>query len=417
MRRRIFLGTAGAAMSATPSNTLRLGLIGCGGRGRFLAAFMSRFPEVRVLAVSDPLAPRMEEAAASQKKVDGAPVPDLVADYRRILDRRDIDGVLIANTHHWHSLPFLEACQARKSIYVEKPLAFSVGEGRAMVNAAKQAGVVAMMGTQQQGVPQFQRAIELVRSGTLGPVPLIECWNLHPYGPRTGRHPPAPPPPGYDWNRWLGPAPDAPFQQSRLRSNWWFDYSGGMMTDWAVHHFDIICRAMRSYDPEWVECSGGKTVTTDDADCPDLIHATWKFPGFTATYRYRGFNFFHPIQARPRDHGIVFYGTKASVVVDRYGLELWDENKPHQKLEEMFKPETEAAWYRAFVDAAIGRAPVPLDLEWSHRATTVCHVANIAYHTGRRLQWNGQSEQFPNDKAANRYLMAPRRKGFELPPS
>jgi len=423
MNRRYFFASALPALAANAqkkaaaSERLRVGLIGCGGRGRFVAGFLQKFGDVDITAVSDVASSRLDQARQELVGAYQSKSPDGYEDYRRILDRKDIDAVIVATNHHWHSAPFLEACAANKQIYVEKPLGFSIGEGRLMVEAAKKYETRAMVGTQQHGVDQFVRAVEIVRSGKLGEIPLVECWNLHPYGPRAGKHPVTAPPLGMNWDRWLGPAPMAPYQESRLRSNWWFDYSGGMMTDWATHHFDIVCWAMQAYDPIEVTCTGEKTVTKDDADCPDLIHASWRFPKFTATYRYRGFNYFHPVQNRTRDHGIIFYGTRATLIVDRYGLELWTENEknPKEKLEDMPKPATEAVWYRAFVDYAKGLRDSPYDFEKSHRSTSVCHLANIAYHVKRPIQWNAQSEQIEHDAEANAMILAKRREGYELP--
>ena len=198
--------------------------------------------------------PRMTDAAKVLSNGQRPSTCDQVVEYERILDRADIDGVVIATTQHWHGLPFIHAAQAGKSIYVEKPLSHTVEEGRAMVDAAKANGVLAMMGTQQRNYPHYPQASDIVRSGRLGTIALVECWNYENTGNRVGRHKDTSPPAGLHWDRWLGPAPYVPYNPGRMRNSWWFDYSGGMLTNWAVHHIDIILWAMRARWPRQVAC-------------------------------------------------------------------------------------------------------------------------------------------------------------------
>ena len=436
MHRRHFVKAAAGAAAAgapairlsgrtQPSRRVRMALIGCGGRGRQLLDVMQQFPDVEFPAVSDFIEPRMAEAA---KLLAGGPQgrePERILDYERVLDRQDIDAVVIATTQHWHGLPFIRAAQAGKHIFVEKPLSHSVAEGRAMVQAAKKHGVIAMMGTQQRGYPHYRKAYDILRSGRLGRIALVECWNYENTGRRVGKAPDTDPPPGYHWDRWLGPAPYVPFNQARLRNSWWFDYAGGMMTNWAVHHIDIILWAMQARSPVAVLCAGGKLVVDDMADTPDTIEASWEFPGFVMHYVYRGFNTFHTVQTRPYHHGICFFGSQATMVLDRSGYELWDNANPSQSVEQERNPrfwgdgkpgnEVDGPWQRLFVDCVKNGTRPPLDLEDSHRATVCCHLANIAYRTGHKLRWDGERETIEDDPQACALLNPPRRKGYELP--
>jgi predicted dehydrogenase len=366
-------------------------------------------------------------AQAARLLTDGpqARLPEMVVDYRRILDRPDIDAVLIATTQHWHGLPFIHAAQAGKHIYVEKPLSHTVAEGQAMVRAAAKHRVIAMMGTQQHGYPHYQKALGILQSGRLGKIALVECWNYHNTGNRVGRAQDGDPPPGYHWDRWLGPAPFVPFNPSRLNNSWWFDYSGGMMTNWAVHHIDIILKAMRAESPASIACPGGKLVVDDLADTPDTIEASWVFPEFVMHYTYRGFNNFRTVQSRPYNHGICFHGNQATMVLDRSGYEIWEDRAMDKSSEREDNPrywgdgkpgnEVDGPWQRSFVDCVKQGTPSPLTLEESHRATVCCHLANIAYLTGRQLTWDGTTGTISDNRAAGQFLSRPRRSGYELP--
>ena len=416
---------------AAPSDRLRVGVIGCGGRGRSLMRILSRYPDVDIPVVSDVIEPRMEEAA----KILARP-PERVVDYRRILERKDIDAVAIATTQHWHGLPFIEACQAAKHVYVEKPLGHTVAEGRAMVRAARKYKIIALMGTQQRAGAHYRKAVELIRSGRLGKIGLVECWNYSDRGERAGKFPDSEPPPGYHWERWLGPAPLVPFNPARLHHNWWFDYGGSTLANWGPHHFDIIFWAMGVDQPRSVVATGGKFVIDDIADTYDTLEATWEFPGFLLTYRVREFSNFHHLQSRPKHYGICFYGKEATLVIDREGYEIYSNTsrRPYQLYQFPLEPPVETmpglqysppgeehrggqdgVFQRLFLDCVKeGRQP-PVDLEFSHRVSACAHLGNIAYFTRRRLEWDGEAERFPGDEEADRWLSRKRRRGYELP--
>lgn len=432
-RRQFVQAAAGSAVALGPMlrvsgqapalERVRLGVIGCGGRGRELITVLQQFADVEIPVVSDVIEPRMEQAAklltARNRKVER------VVEHERILERKDIDAVVIATTQHWHGRPFIQAAQAGKAIFVEKPLSHTVVEGRAMVEAARKHGVLAMMGIQQRGCDHYQRARDLIRSGRLGKVALVECWNYHNTGARVGRAADGKPPQGTHWDRWLGPAPLVPFNPSRLNNSWWFAYAGGMMTNWAIHHIDTILWAMEATTPTAASCAGGKLVVNDLADTPDTVEASWEFPGFLMHYTYRGFNNFPTVQSRLNHHGICFHGSRGTLVLDRSGYELYEEPNPVKVVDSARNPrrwrdgqpgnEVDGPWQRLFVDRVKDRRRPPLDFEEGHRATVCCHLANIAYLTGRKVRWDGKKETIPGDAEAARLLARPRRKGYELP--
>ena len=432
--RRCFVAAIAAGAALAPavratgmgaaSERVRLGLVGCGGRGRELLSVFCQWPDVEVPVVSDVIEPRMDEAAKVLAAAGRKP-PERVVEHERILDRGDVDAVLIATTQHWHGRPFIQAALAGKAIYVEKPLSHTVAEGRAMVDAVEKTGVLAVMGVQQRGYPHYIKALEILHSDRLGKIALVESWNVHSSGSRTGRAADSDPPPGYDWDRWLGPAPYVPFNRSRLNNSWWFDYAGGMMTNWAIHHIDIILWAMKAHVPGTVAGPGGKFVVDDLADTPDTMDASWRFPGFLMQYTYRGFNNFQPIQDRPKGHGILFHGTNATMVLDRSGYAIYDDRDPAKVVEKEDnarywrdgKPgnEVDGPWQRTFLDCLKSNTRPAVTLEESHQATACCHLANIAYRVGRSIQWDGAAETIAGDGEAAALLSRPRRAGYELP--
>jgi predicted dehydrogenase len=437
INRRQFIKTTAAASAAVgpflnlagkspPSERVRLGFIGCGGRARQIMPMFKSNPDVEIPAICDVIEPRMGQAMAVLAKGPNPQKPESVVAYQRILERKDIDAVVIATTQHWHGLPHIHACQAGKHVFVEKPLSHTVVEGRAMVKAAEKSGVITLMGTQQRAGPHYQKAINIVQSGRLGKIALVECWNYHNTRQRVGRRPDSEPPPGYHWDLWLGPAPAVPFNFSRLDNSWWFDYGGGMLTNWAIHHIDIILWAMQVSSPTAVACSGGKFVVDDLADTPDTIEAAWEFPGFVMAYHYRGFNNFHFVQQRPNHHGICFHGNQATLVLDRFGYEIWDDANPKDSVQkahavpyfsetEPMKSEQDGPWQRMFVDCVKTAKKPPMELEAGHQGTVCCHLANIAYRVGRKIQWDAKAERIIGDPEADRLLDRPRRQGFELP--
>src|SRR5262249_21955073 len=188
---------------------------------------------------------------------------------------------------------------------------------------------------------------------------------------RVGRAADAAPPPGTHWDRWLGPAPAVPFNPSRLNNSWWFDYGGGMMTNWAVHHLDIILWFMQAAAPTGGASARRTLVVVDLADAPDTQEATWEFPGFLLQYRYRGFNNFHTVQGRPHHHGICFHGTRATMVLDRSGYEIWGEKDPGKSVEKVSNPrhfrdgqpgnEVDGPWQRRVAGARRARPRPPPD--------------------------------------------------------
>ncbi|HEX3447003.1 MAG TPA: Gfo/Idh/MocA family oxidoreductase [Isosphaeraceae bacterium] len=425
------LGTTGVA-AASPNDKIRLGLIGAGSRGNQLLDSFFKQSDIEIIAVADVDDRHAGETAERVKKEKGN-LPQSARDYRFLLDRKDLDAVIIATPDHWHALPAIQAVLAGKDVYVEKPVAHNVGEGQAMLHAARKTNKIMAVGTQQRSSSHFQRAVEIVRSGQLGKIFWVQTWNFENISPvGMGKYPDGEAPSHVDYDRWLGPAPLRSFNPNRfhLLFRWFFDYAGGMMSDWGVHLNDIVIWALNSKGPKSVCTTGGIFTTDDERDTPDTMQVVYEFPGCTLTYSMRKGN---GLKYNGHEYGILFCGTDGSLVLDRsgfevipdkvvlpYGIKLVHGDRPTRKIE--LKPESvtkgvdgQDAHVRNFLDCMKSRALPTCDIEIAHRSTNTCHLGNISYKLGRKLEWDADNETFKNDSEANALLKREPRKGYELP--
>jgi predicted dehydrogenase len=447
--RRGFLETAGmsataAALASTPKQARaiqgandrpRLALIGAGSRGnQLLDTFLGRDPQdFEFVAVADVDDHHADETADKiAKKAKGGKKPETMRDYRKILDNKDVDAVVVATPDHWHAHPAIEACKAGKDVYVEKPVAHNVAEGQAMLKAARKYNRVMAVGTQQRSSHHFQHAVEAVRSGQIGKVFWVQTWNFENISPVGMSDEPDSNAPDYvDYDRWLGPAPQKPFNKNRfhLLFRWFFDYAGGMMSDWGVHLNDIVLWALDQKAPRFVSTSGGILTTKDNRDTPDTLQVVYDFPGCTLTYSMRKGN---GLQLNGHSYGILFCGTDGSLLLDRegydiipdkviepYGFKLVYGERPLRKITLEAKHEKgddgQGPHITNFLECLKTRARPTCDIEIAHKSTNTCHLGNIAYMVGRKLQWDDSTETFVNDSEANALLTRRYRKGFELP--
>jgi len=420
--RRQFLkkagGVAAAAAVAGPvilsqrvfgaNERIIMGAIGCGGMGSGDINYFRANPEVEFAAVCDVDRNHLEEAV---DKAGGKAAP--YSDFRKLLERKDIDAVIVATPDHWHALPTILACESGKDVYCEKPLATSIGEGRAMVNAARRYGRVVQVGTQQRSGAHFQRAVEIVRSGQIGKVTLCRTWNVGNELPDgIGNPPDGNPPPELDYDMWLGPAPKRPYNPNRSHYTFrhFWDYAGGKITDWGTHLIDIIHWGMGVDAPLAVAASGGKYAIPDNRETPDTQEVIFDHPGFTLTYSYRGANGY-PMDGE--DYGMQFHGTDGTLFIDRGGFKVTPEDERTEPVTSGGSAQNEPH-VRNFLDCVKSRARPTCDVEITHRTTTACHLGNIALLTGRKLYWDRENERIVNDEEANRLLCKPYRAPWHL---
>jgi predicted dehydrogenase len=414
----VALGAASLAPSAklyarTQGANDRLGvaIIGAGRMARGHLQNLLEEPDVEVRALCDVYAPNLRWAAAT------APGARTHTDFREVLDRNDVDAVVVGTPDHWHALMTVMACDAEKDVYVEKPSSVGIAEGRQMVEAARRTDRIVQVGTQQRSAPHFKYAVQLVRGGTLGEVTFVRTWN---YGNQVpdgiGDPPDGTPPEGLDWDMWLGPAPAVPYNENRfgvlLDENleyqrwatfrYFWDYAGGMMTDWGVHLLDIVQWAMDAEAPDVVSAHGGKLVLEDNRETPDTLQATFRYSDFVCTYENRECN------GRPIDghgYGISFHGTEATMLLDRSGFQIIPEGGDRGvPMQAQSLPESHARHMRNFLDCVKSRQRPVSDVEIGHRSTSTAILGNIAYRTGRQLTWDREAETIVGDAEAAQLL-------------
>ncbi|HUT34934.1 MAG TPA: Gfo/Idh/MocA family oxidoreductase [Planctomycetota bacterium] len=315
-------------------------------------------------------------------------------DFRELLARDDIDCVYIGTPDHWHAIPAIEAAKAGKDIYCEKPMTLTIREGRAMVNAVRQYGRVFQTGSQQRSDYGgcFRFACEMVRSGRIGQLKEINC-NVG--GPSVDCYlPEEPVPEGLDWNRWLGPAPWRPYNSGIVMGGrWraWRDYSGGGMTDWGHHHFDIAQWALDADNSGPVEIHPPGTLSN---------RLTYVYANGVKVYHGGG-----------GGGGVVFFGTEGKIAVDRGPLQSWPESIMKKPLgpDEVHLYTVTNGHKGNFVDCIRTRQRPICDVEVGCRSVTVCHLGNLAYRLNRPLKWDPVKEEFVGDPEANRWLDRPKR--------
>jgi predicted dehydrogenase len=308
------------------NDRVRVGVIGTGRQGvSNLKAFQRNGAEI--VAVCDVYAPNLQlgkEAAG-----EGASTH---TDFRRILDDKTIDLAIVATPDHWHALPTVMACQAGKDVFVEKPVAVAVEEGKAMLAAARKYQRLVQVGLWQRSNAHFQQAAQIVRQGLLGRVTFVRTWNYSNASPGgIGNPPDSDAPAGLDWDMWLGPAPKVPFNANRfgVGDHWstfrhFWDYSNGMLGDWAVHLVDIVQWALDTPGPEAVTAAGRKLAVKDNGDTPDTLQATFEYPEFVCTYENRQAN---GNSMFGKGYGIEFHGTEATMFLNRSGFEVFPETR------------------------------------------------------------------------------------------
>jgi predicted dehydrogenase len=388
-----------ARAGVAANDRIRLAVIGCGGMGTRHLEALAVNPQCEVAAVCDCFTPRFENAIAVVEKLSGK-APTGFQDFRRVLDRPDIDAIFSPTPDHWHPLMTILGCQAGKDVYVEKPASPTVAEGRAMVDAARRYGRIVQLGTQQRSMTIFQDAMKLIHAGKLGRITSATCWigpNSWSVGETIGS-----PPSGLDWDLWLGPAPLVPYSPER---HYGFmgchDYArGGQLTNWGVHLMDIVHWGIGQDRPLSVQALGGSYRGGAGADNFENVEVLFEYPGCTVTWEQR-----HQEDYQGRGLGIKFQGTDGQLLIDRNTFEVL----PASLGEPKYVGEPERSWahpphHNNFFESMRTRRPPAAEIEQGHRSTTPLLLAGIALKVRRKLEWDGETESFLHDEAANRYL-------------
>jgi predicted dehydrogenase len=444
MNRRTFTKTAAAlgafatlSASARPADSnerIRLGFIGVGNRGdQLLDAFLVH-KDAEVVALCDVYEPYLD---AAQKKAGGK--AKLHGDYRKLLDEKGVDAVVIATPDHWHALQFVAACRAEKDVYVEKPLSLCIAEGRRMVRVAGETKRVTQVGLHRRSAAFVKEAVQLLHDGAIGKVTVAKCYHLRNESPMgIGKPADCEPPAGLDWDMWLGPAPKAAYNPNRClyKFRWFSDYSGGQLTNFGTHYLDVIQWALGQDAPKSVCALGGKYVMEDNRDIPDTLEAVWEYDSALATFSQ------YNATASPGNPGgfeMEFRGTKGTMFVNEgQGYQIIPEKvrtkelpalsplarKENAEQSRAMQAVREAAsgkgradtadHARNFLDCVKSRKATNCPVAVGHASTTATLLAKIALKRGRLLTWDAEHERVTNDDEANKLLSYEYRSPWKL---
>jgi len=416
----------GMGQAVAPSDRIRVGLIGCNSMGwSDLNTFLDN-PEVECIALCDVDDQPLDKRMADVEKKTGRKPANRYKDWRRLIDNKDIDLVVIGTPDHWHCLQMIAACEAGKDVYCEKPLANSIEECNLMVKAAQRYNRVVQIGQWQRSDPHWQDAVAFIRSGKLGKIRMVRVFTYLIWCPTLPPRPDEPVPAGVDYDMWLGPAPQRPFNPNRFHFNfrWFWDYAGGLMTDWGVHLLDYALHGMDVHTPQSVMASGGKFGYPNDAcETPDTLQTIYTFDGFNILWDHAigiSDGNYSRSNGLGREHGLGFVGENGTLVVDRGGWEVFPEiHNGNARMEAV--PLTKSygggglkLHVKNHLDCIKSRnRNTNASVEIGAHIAKFSQLGNIAYRTGNKLTWDGT--KITNDKAANKFLKPNYRAPWKLP--
>jgi predicted dehydrogenase len=406
---------------------VRVGCIGVGNRGVQVLNAFGAHKDAEIVALADVYEPYLQGRYSQidpRFKPLGKRVPDAqpdfghevdrYKDFRKILDRKDVDAVIIATPDHWHALQAIMACEAGKDVYVEKPLSMTIREGRRIVDAARKHDRVVQVGTQRRSSPLYAQLAEQVQSGTIGKVTVARaCYTSNMYPDGIGHVPDSEPPAGLDWDMWLGPRPSRPFNENILpyKFRWWNLYSS-QMANWGVHYFDLLRWMVGEEAPASLSAHGGVFAVKDSRTIPDTAEVIFEFAsGMLMTIGIYEANGAPGLKSGEME----LRGTLGTVYADIGRFEIIPERggqfqdpRPRRKPMNVSAKEgydtLDQAHARNFLDCVKSRRKPNADIEEGHRSTTFALLANIALATKERLDWDSKAERFTNHEQANELL-------------
>ncbi len=426
--------TAGAAFTSSivspllvhgkaflPSEKINIALIGCKNMGFGNLENALKLPGVECVALCDVDENILNNRSKDVERIQGK-APMLYKDFRKLIENKDIDAVIIGTPDHWHCLPFVAACQAGKDIYVEKPLANSIAECEIMVAATRKYSRVVQVGQQQRSGAHFIQAMEFIKAGKIGQLRKVNIWGNFNYGIGQPVVPDSPVPAGVDYDTWLGPAPLRSFNATRFHGSWrmFWNYGGGLMTDWGVHLIDMALWAKDTTSmPELITATGGNFC------CPENAHETFDTMNVSFQLKDHLVNWEHTAgtQNGPygRSYGLAFIGNDATLVIDRDSWELfpeWDDKVKKTKVPKIEKQmgiDSHDVHMKNFIECIKTRKDPACTIENGSLVAKYAHAANIAVRTRSQLVWDNDHSNFGNNAAANAFIMPAYRKPWILP--
>jgi predicted dehydrogenase len=440
LTRRDFTRTAGLATAASYSRILgandrvRMGYIGIGNRGDQVHDAFLETGSNETVAVCDLRDDYMDFAIKKSRAT-----PKKFKEYRDLLADKNVDAVVIATPDHWHALMFIDACNAGKDVYVEKPLSLTVVEGRKMVEAAERTKRVAQVGTQRRSSPFLKEAADFVRGGGIGKVTVAKSYHIENEWPKGIGNPAAGSPPSeWEWDHWLGPAPMVPFNKNRefYKFRWFFNYSGGQLTNYGVHNVDMLRWCLGQDSPRSVTAIGGKYAVEDNREIPDTLEVLWNFDGPTLM------SFSHydcnaapsnaqgsEMELRGTAGTMYIHGNRWEVVPEKItDLDFFARTPLDRESERAYRPshkaviepkvvkgtESTVLHARNFLECIKSRGKCNADILTGHLSTSATLLGNIALKTESHLKWDAHAERFTNNEAANKWLQYKYRAPYKL---
>ena len=404
-----------------PSDQLNIGAIGINGMGWSNVKAALKIPGINLIAVCDIDSNVIEKRLGELAKtgMDTSRIKRY-PDYRKLLEQKDIDAVIIGTPDHWHALIMIHACEAGKDVYVEKPVGNSIVECRTMVAAQQRYNKVVQAGQWQRSQQHFRDAVDYVQSGQLGNIRTVKVWCYQGWMRPQPVVPDSAPPAGVDYQQWLGPAPTRAFNASRFHFHfrWFWDYAGGLMTDWGVHLLDYALLGMKAGVPKTIDGMGGRFAYPDlYEETPDTLTTMYEFDHFNLVWdSAMGID----NGSYGRDHGIAFIGNNGTLVLSRGGWEVIEERQSKNKVSKpLVKPSDNGLdkHWENFVSVVKSRRMDELhcSIQTGAHVATVAQMGNISYRTGKKLYWDKTLSKFTDDAVNATYLMKQYHNGYQLP--
>ena len=404
-----------------PSDQLNVGVIGVNGMGWSDASSAIKIPGVNLVAICDidksVIQNRLNEL--TKKNIDISRIK-IYSDYRKLLEQKDIDIVIIGTPDHWHALMMIEAVQAGKDVYVEKPVGNSIIECRTMVAAQQRYNKVIQGGQWQRSQQHFKDAVSFVHSGQLGNIRTVKVWCYQGWMRPQPIVPDSAPPEGVDYKQWLGPATTRPFNSSRFHFHfrWFWDYAGGLMTDWGVHLLDYALIGMKADTPKSIDGLGGKFAYPELAEeTPDTLTTMYEFDNFNLIWdSAMGID----NGSYGRDHGIAFIGNNGTLVLNRGGWEVIEEKQSKSKVSSPLKKSVDNGLnkhWENFVSVVKSRKMEELNcsIQAGAHVATVAQMGNISFRSQQKLHWDKAKAKFTDQAINDKYLLKPYHNGYHLP--
>ena len=390
-------GVLGIRDSTSPNERLQVGIIGVGSQGQELGRNLAEMTDVQVTAICDVDARHL---ALSQHAIADIQqhAPTCVTKHHQLIDRGDIDAIVIATPDHWHHAQAIDALRSNRHLFLETPVAHTIGQGEEIIRAANTSNCVIQVGLPQRSGSHYASAVQEIRAGRLGKVHLARAWAVHPRK-SIGYCANSLPPKGVDYPQWLGPAKKRPYRENCFHGNWcWsWDFGSGELGRWGTHNLDVALWALELEYPKRVVANGGIRSFRDDRETPDTLTVTYEYPGLDLVWEHRQWG---RGGIEGRTSGTAFYGERGTLVIDRSGWKIYGSSNDRYA----DAGEIKVSQLRHFVDSVRSRSIPVATLKAGQRVSTLCHLGNIAHRVGREIRFDAETMSFGADSTANQYL-------------